>query len=294
MRKKEELSVNGGSEQPKGFQVWKNKKNGFTVALLHYSADPLKNESWVNSIKSNMAVDQWNQEYEIDWGVYTGKRFFQSFRAIDHIRVLKVIDGKAVLRGWDFGFHYPAVVFCQIDDEDRLMIIDEFHQPDIELEFFTQEVIEFSKKRYPNHEFKDYCDPAGTQRSDKGPRTSIEILHKHGVYPLYRRVQDENYAWGLVRQQLLPRPSGGMGLLVDPRCRMVIEGFESRMRYRNFREGQNIKEEAFEEHPYIDLFDALKYLVMGNFDYRHPQPEIRRYASKSGYDIRQSRDFMAM
>ncbi len=278
----------------KGFKVWRNKKNGFTVALLHYSADPEKGEAWVDSIKRNMAPDQWEQEYEINWGAYIGKRFFQSFKTVEHVRELDALPGKPVLRGWDFGFHFPAVVFCQIDDRDRLMILDEYHTPDVELERFSLEVIDYSQRRFPGLVFRDYCDPAGSQRSDKTPRTSIEILNKHGIYPVYRWCRDEQYAWGLIRQQLLRRPDGKTGLLVDPRCRLIVEGFESRMRYRSFSESRRIKEEAVEEHPFIDLFDALKYLVLVNFDFRRPVYNGNDNLAERGYRDFTNSDFMAM
>lgn len=290
----EGLPIEGPTRIRKGLRVWKNKKNGFVVALLHYSADSEKGEAWVNSIRQNLAPDQWDQEYEIDWGVYIGKRFFQSFKAVDHVRSLSPIAGKPLLRGWDFGFHFPAVVFCQIDDRDRLLVLDEFHTPDVELEYFAREVINFSQSRFPDFSFRDYCDPAGTQRSDKMPRTSIEILNKYGIYPAYRWCRDEHYAWGLIRQQLLKRTGGDTGLLVDPRCKLIVEGFESRMRYRSFREGRKPTEAAVEEHPFIDLFDALKYLVLVNFDFRRSDDIQTSVDLRDDGELRSRADYMAM
>lgn len=250
---------------PKGLKVWENKKNGFTIVMLHYSADPEKGEDWVNSIKQNMASDQWDQEFEIDWDVYTGKAFFPSFKTIDHVKNLVPVKERTILRGWDFGYHYPAVVFCQKDDQDRLLIVDEYHEPDVELDIFAQNLIQYSTAKYPGFVFKDYCDPAGKQVSDKGPLTSIEILYKYGITPDYRRVP-EDYGWGIIRQQLLIRKDGYPGLFVDPKCQYIIKGFEGEMHYPNYRDGQRIKEAPVEKHPVIDHFDSLKYLGVGVYD----------------------------
>ena len=280
-----------------GIQILRNRKNKFAVLILHYSADPEKDETWMEGIRSNYSPEQWDQEYEIDWSVYIGKRFFQSFNQQLHVKDVRPIKGKEIVRGWDFGFHWPAVLFCQrveLDDEaDRLVIFDEYHVPDIELDDFAKEVIAYSLKEYPQYSFRDFCDPAGKQVTDKGPRSSIDILNKYGVWPGYRYLHDESYGWGIIRQQLIQRPSGEVGLHVDPRCKLTIEGFGGELHFPPYREGQRTKDTPAEKHPYIDIFDALKYLAVGLFDIRQQQA-IREDAYRRPKDIKPVLSYMAM
>lgn len=259
-----------------GIQISQNAKNKFTIMRLHYSADPEKDERWMQGIRSQYSPEAWDQEYEIDWNVYIGKRFFQGFKIDLHVKPVQPVKGKPVIRGWDFGFRFPAVVFCQKvelqGEADRLLIFDEYFMPDIELEDFAERVINYSQKEYSGFSFRDFCDPAGSQVTDKGPRTSIDILNKYGVWPGYRYLRDESYGWGIIRQQLIQRPSGEVGLHIAPRCALLLQGFGGELHFPAYREGQRMKDTPAEKHPYIDLFDALKYAGVGLFDIREQRP----------------------
>jgi len=114
--------------------------------------------------------------------------------------------------------------------------------------------------------------------SDKGPLTSVQILGKLNVRPSWRWVHDEKYAWGIIRQQLIQRADGLSGLLVDPRCDLIVAGFEGELHYPPHREGRRASEAPEETHPYIDIFDALKYVCLGRLDIR--QPDIARPADR--------------
>ena len=261
--------ISSETRRHKGIEIIRNRKNKFTVLRLHYSADPARNEKWMEAIRSNYSPEQWDQEYEIDWGVYTGKRFFQGFKHELHIKEVRPIEGIPIIRGWDFGFHWPAVVFAQRvelpNEADRLVILDEYYVPDIELDDFAVEVINYSSKEYSGYIFSDFCDPAGKQVTDKGPRSSIDILNSRGIRPGFHYLRDESYGWGIIRQQLIQRRSTEVGLHIDPRCTLMVQGFGGELHFPAYREGQRTKDTPSEKHPYIDLFDALKYLCVGLF-----------------------------
>ena len=66
-----------------GLKVWKNPKNEFHVAMLHYTADPKKDPSregaeWYKREKKGTLKAVWLKEYEIDFATKAGKLIYGS------------------------------------------------------------------------------------------------------------------------------------------------------------------------------------------------------------------------
>ncbi len=63
-------------EQP-GLRIWKNARNGFTIARLHFTADPRKRTpEWIAESKRGMSPAQWEQEFNISYNAFQGERAF--------------------------------------------------------------------------------------------------------------------------------------------------------------------------------------------------------------------------
>ncbi len=60
-----------------GLRIWTNDRNGFTVARLHFTADPRKrSEDWITASKRGMSPAQWQQEFDINYAAHQGERAF--------------------------------------------------------------------------------------------------------------------------------------------------------------------------------------------------------------------------
>ena len=259
------------------------KDNGFTIVKLHYSDHPNKDAAWVASVKKSYpSEDMWNQEQELDFTKQIGRRVYPSFLQT-HIKPLQYNTYRHVIRGWDFGYHHPAVVFCQVNDKDQFLVLKEIMGTNKTLAEFAADVKAVSKEHY-NAIFDDYCDPSGRAKSDKSERTSVDILRTMGIKC---RMKDSNVSDGLnlIRQMLTKRNDGEFSFYIDPSCREVIDGF-----FGGYALREN-SEEPDKDGWYEHLFDALRYAVVNVFDKRRflpirpqfPFARTRHVDSVSGY-----------
>jgi hypothetical protein len=262
----------------KGLDTWKNKGNGYFVIKLHYTADPDKRGvKWKEHAKKGMTEEAWQMEYEMNAEVQRGKRVFPQFIETIHTAELQANPGLVMFRGWDFGFHNPCCVWSQINTEDQWAIHNCILGHDESLEEFVSR----AKVLYKGFTFKDYCDIAGSQSTDKKDKTSIQILNAHSIYPLCRKTSPEDRAV-VIRSKLLIRSDNKPGLIVDRNnCRIIIEGFNGGYHYpetttRNPKEREQPYKDGFYEHP----FDCLGYKAMYIFHYRNPERKIIRFRQK--------------
>ena len=260
--------------------------NGFTVTTLHYTADPTKRtEIWRKEAKYGLPEDLFDREYEINYSSSAGKPYYPSFKQSIHCRDLQYIKGKEVLRGWDFGYHHPAVSFSQIDNKDRWIILFEIMGKDITIDNFASRIVTESNTRFPNVIFKDYCDPAGSQKSDKGERSSIEIINRLGIYPKYRArpIMD---GVTIIRKKLQIRDDGSPEILIDKnKCPIIVEAFSGGLHYpENDPEDELPEKDGYFEH----LMDTLRYVatnvfsIFGNYyNFYNLQPTGCSYSWKT-------------
>lgn len=245
----------------------RDNKNGFRVVRLHYSADPAKSSTeWYETTRRGMPEDKWEQEYEINYSVLHGKRFYNEFDYEFHSKELKYNPNLEMLRGWDFGYHHPAVIWAQIDLTDRLLIFREEQGQDEALINFAKRITSISKKEFPGCKFKDFADPAGKLTSDKSERTSVEILNSLGIRPHMKKTT-RDLGFNIVRNLLLKTHTNSDGkvvpkFLVDKRCTILIEGFMGGYHYPEEKDGKAEKDEPDGGGFYEHSQDALRYIVI--------------------------------
>lgn len=222
---------------------------------IHWTLHPCKDTAWYEAQKSRMSEDEIARELDINYHLSVKNRVFRNFQEI-HKKTLSFIHDRKVIRSWDFGYHCPACLFIQKDSDDCLLVLaEEVGREDLLVDF-ARRVLARGEELFPGAQFEDICDPAGAQRSDKSAQTSIEILNSLGIYPYYGRsnIQD---GIELIRMKLSARMGDKPGLMVDRSCVKLIEALEGGYRYISER-----SELPFEEHPYEDVVDCLRYAVM--------------------------------
>jgi len=267
----------------------RENRNGFKVFRLHYTADPVKaTPEWFNTTRPGMPEDKWEQEYEINFNVLHGKRFYGEFNYEDHTRSLKYNPNLALLRGWDFGYHYPAVIFAQIDLNDRLLILREEQGQDEALINFAKRIVKITGKEFPGCKIKDFADPAGKQSTDKSERTSVDILKTFGIRPHMKKTM-KDLGFNIIRNLLIKKhqlPDGKETprLLVDRRCGILIDGFMGGYHYKETREGKLDSDDPDGGGYYEHAQDALRYITIALFKvdgsvYRNIRPFFRKRES---------------
>lgn len=230
------------------------------VATIHWKEHPDKDQHWYKKQQSRMTEDELARELDINYHLSVQDRVFKSFSE-HHKKSLIALEGKRILRVWDFGYHCPACLLIQKDDHGRVLVLKEVLGHQVLLIDFARQVLDICEAVYPSHfeagAFEDLCDPAGAQRSDKHIKTSIEILNSLKIYPFYQRVGIRD---GIERIRMKLKNNeltNTSDLLIDfEACPKLIEAFDGGYRYPG-----NGSELPVEEHPYEDVMDCLRYAV---------------------------------
>jgi len=124
--------------QQEGMQFWRNQRNGFFVAVCHYSADPKKreNQDWWKRVTGNMRPDQVEREYEIDFSSKAGQKAFGYLVEnpgrwqIPDIPLAHVPKNWRIIAGLDFGSTNPTSIHLYgIDQANNFYSIWEFFKP---------------------------------------------------------------------------------------------------------------------------------------------------------------------
>lgn len=244
----------------KGLYMHKNPKNKFLCLSLYWFAHPERDEKWKNDMISALGKEEFSREYELDFSQEKGKKVYPEFSEKNIVK-LKPIPELPLIIGWDFGYHHPAIVILQKPEKDRIIVLNEFMGTDILLQDFVKEFIEFKEKVYPDYTMRHFCDPAGRFKKDTDAKTSADILRKFKIYP-YAKKHRVVEGISIVRHLIKNTGSDGYrNLLVDPNCKILIEGFMGGYVFPETSAG--FKEVPANDGYYEHLQDALRYAVVG-------------------------------
>ena len=220
-----------------GVEVWHNPKNKFCVFQLHYSANPKKRDAdYRTVIKSTMPIQQYLQEYEIQWDSYEGQPVYRDFQKALHGSKEPLLPelGLPLLRAWDWGLT-PAAVIAQLV-EGQLRVLREFTAVNMGADRFTDEVLRQCAVLYPRwsdrkKQWLDFIDPSGNFRKDTDESTCAGILAKKGCCPIPGPVVWEVRRQG-VENLLIKHTKEGPAFLIDlAHCPVLVRGFEGGYRY---------------------------------------------------------------
>ncbi|MGH2359775.1 MAG: hypothetical protein ACRDGM_04430, partial [bacterium] len=187
------------------------------------------------------------------------------------VRPTKESSGFApgMVRGWDFGFHKPAVGWHQLRRcaSRRLhwAVLDEYCGANLEAEDLAKLVISRSKERFPEAiQWADIGDAAGAALSDKGPGPIVRLLHPpYRLTFRYRRVPNIDPGLAFVRELLSQAPCacGLPTVVVHPRCAVHIEALSGGYHYPAQRYGREEKSKPVKDGHYDNPMDEMRYVA---------------------------------
>lgn len=221
-------------------------------------------KDYVENLKKEYP-ESWVKRYlEGEFGfILQGDPVFPVFKENIHVDdTIRYNPSKVLIRGWDFGWHHPAVVFLQKQD-DGVVVLDEIMGNKIYLYDFVPQVIEYTNTYFHNAQVKDYCDPSGVQKRDVSEKTSIDILRSYGIYPLFKKSEIQEGIEIINRLLSTLSNSGKPFLRISPKCKILIQAFMGGYCYQK-------KENKTEPVPYKDgfyehLMDALRYAIVNMY-----------------------------
>jgi len=260
----------------------RDTKLGVHVVRLHYTADPTKRSAeWQAEVRRGLKDRAWNREYEIDWTIASGLGVYSEYfdREIHVARTqLSPYADKPIFRGWDFGLS-PACAWIQIDPMGRVNVLSEEvtwngrnDQRQMGIENFCPVVQLTSAELFPGYEFKDWADPAGWQRSQTDETTCVQIMQRFGFNPTPGPV-----TWTARRDAMhgiLTKYVGGRaGIVIDPRCSMLIEGFQGKYQFERIGQSETYRE-SVAKNAWSHVMNSLEYIIGSLFKVRRDrQPE---------------------
>jgi hypothetical protein len=215
----------------------------------------------------------WRKKYlDGQWGFTPdGKPFYQGFTEGMHKRSLefKPQVGSIMYRSWDYGFHFPACSFHTFDAKGRWLVLKEIMGRDITIEKFGEYVKLKCKEWYPEcAQWIDYGDPAGTQKTDKSEKTSVEILASLGVSVTSRQSTFRERK-EIIERKLATLIDGMPSLLVNIDCPIIVDGFLGGYHYPVRKSSQAFNprtmEIPYDDGFYIHLMNTIEYFAVNQF-----------------------------
>lgn len=186
--------------------------------------------------------------------VHTGRAVYPQFRKGPFVKPVEYIRNLPLIRGWDFGYNHPFCCWLQVVN-NQVRVLAECLGKQIYLDDFVREMVlprQIDLFGEP-YSLADYCDPRGSDQSDKGV-TSVQILNSFHIYPRYRRTtinEGIRHIKGLM--DTLRGDTGEPNFLIHPRCQNLIEGLNGG--YAREEGKDDPRKDGFYDHGQ----DALRY-----------------------------------
>lgn len=195
-----------------------------------------------------------------------GKAVYQeSFNHDFHIakEPLRPVRAGTLLVGMDFARH-PAAVIGQVDPRGRLLVLAEVEHENMGLETFIHQCLRpvLAQERFLGLPVAVVGDPSGNQRSQIGEESVFQALRRLGFVAVSASTNAIEPRIRAVEKWLLQHDGGRPRLVVDPACRVLIDGFMERYIYKAKKDG-SLEEVPAKVRPWADVHDALQYLCLG-------------------------------
>ncbi len=184
--------------------------------------------------------------------------------------------------GIDSSGRHPATLMAQKNSHGQWQILDEYcitSDAGLGAELYSKQLAQMLNEKFPNHSFEIWGDPAGEWGQQNDERTYFDILKANGI-PIRAaqnalRIPDRLETVKSVLSRLV---NGKPAMIIDPRCKMLIRGFNGGYKYKRISSGGDTRydEKPDKTNRFADVHDALQYLLCGSGEGR----KLKRGKSK--------------
>jgi len=283
----------------KGLTYRKNN-NGFMAVFLHYSAHPEKDtDTYRTTIREGLDEQSVQREHELDFSSLEGSKIIREFSMSQVIPTnTNFLIDRPFECGIDWGFRTPAFLMTQFTKDFQWIWNRLFVGYEIDTKTFLYivkylrgqlmfDILSDAAKRYidqykltpwleypTKHKFFDYCDSAGTARSDKGDLSNIALAGQppYNLRLIYKKTPLEagiNLLSLRFRKRetkttnITPTNVNEYATLVDNSCMLAIQGLQGGfVRDKHGRIPDNL---------YTNIFDAARYIIVNKSNERMEQ-----------------------
>jgi hypothetical protein len=239
----------------------------FKVYRAHYSKRPDRDEAWKKKAQIGISKEDWDRENELQITQTGVSRVLSAFNDRLHINpTLLYHRDWLTCRIWDFGYHRPCCTFAQINDMDQINVLKVILGRDVYIDEFAERVLRFTEVHFPGASPLDFGDYAGHQKSDKSPKTSIDIVRdKIGAHIKSRKTINIEDDLNIFRKKLATIIGDRPALQFHPDCLYLIDGLTFGYVYGKNGEtiiSDGINEAGEDERGYFGHgIDTVRYLL---------------------------------
>jgi len=274
-------------KKKQGYRIWKNKGNGFTCMSLHYTADPSKrSEEWKQKAKYGMDQKTWNTEMELSWETYAGEGVYtKEFNKQFHVAADTMVPDKSnptLVRGWDFGGNHSCVVTQYIDGQVR--VLTEYANVGFNTTRIARDIVEDCNQRYDNYRYIEVIDPSGMWEGKTSTGMACADAMRELGLTIVPGDQDPTRRVKAVMDYMTLLVRGKPGLIINPECKMLIDGFMGGYHYPE-KETKNQKRNKPEKNEYSHIHDALQYVCTRVNSIGNAEVDIGIDLADSGYNF---------
>ncbi len=196
--------------------------------------------------------------------IVEGRLVYNNFRKDRHVAVGPVVwPGGMLYRGWDHSGNTPACVVVQVPTARRAQVLKEFHTDRMGIEDFAKTVQTSCNLLFPDAKYEDWGDPAGdNQFSKKGGGFTSNTQLVREATGIRIRPSDQNWT---ARKESVEKQLGVIdGLIIDPSCIRLINGFVGGYHYKEIGVSGRYQEKP-EKNKFSHVHDALQYVMQKIF-----------------------------
>lgn len=198
--------------------------------------------------------------------------FDEAFASDRHVSAIPLAhdEGRPIVLGGDAGLH-PAVVACQTSDRGQWRVLAELYREGEPAPEFARTLNRFLRNRFGHGAvFTAWGDPASASRTETSSLSWLQIMAREtGI--AWRPAPGGNsldLRLGVVRAALARDVGlGAPGMIVDPKCEMVVTGFAGGYRYRDIQgDGARLDDKPL-KNAFSHPMDALQNALLGGGEY---------------------------
>ena len=260
------LDIDGNGTRPANMNYFEQPSG------LSPDAENIENLPGKRNYYTNLMVGkttEWiNQFIHVRWGYsLSGTPVFKMFNRDLHVakHPLQFNPWLPLVIGFDAGLT-PSAIFGQQDANGRINVLHEITSENTGARRFCREYLKPAlATKFPGLKSIILCaDPAVVQRSQTDEKSVLQILEEElqiKVHPAYSNTLADRI--DAVDNYLSRLTEVGPAYLVDPSCKVLINGFTAGYRYS--RNTKGVTSASPEKNKYSHPHDANQYMCMAFF-----------------------------
>ena len=169
-----------------------------------------------------------------------GKPVYEDFSETFHVskEEIEAIRERMIFIGMDYGLT-PSAVFVQVTSLGQLRILGELVADNMGIKRFSEDFMKpYLNDRFPGIPYMCISDPAGGQRSQTDESRCIQVMNELGIDTIPAPTNLFMPRREAVINFLTKTIGGDPGLLIDPSCRMIIDGFRGKYCFQQINSSQ--------------------------------------------------------